>query len=195
MKDRPVETTYMALMTEMIDSFLGKLGCLRKFALCWWSVDTYRWEARQDRDIILDSALPPFVFFGQDELLLANHEMQACIRAVLQLADAEEVPKMYPVLILRAWEERNRASATRLVHALATACDTLEEFDWIFSEPDDDARLDSAIWPWTIGRDSERHPVQVVASAMRMSDNEADQADPPRFYPLVGPKMRRALNL
>ncbi|KAI0688149.1 hypothetical protein BC835DRAFT_334036 [Cytidiella melzeri] len=189
---RPVETTYMALMTEMIDSFLGKLGFLRKFALCWWSADDDRWEERQDRSMSLDSALPPFVFFDHDELFLEDPEMLACIRAALQLADEEEVPKTYPVLILRAWEERNRASATRLVHALATACDTLEEFDWIFSEPEPDVRLDSAIWPWKIGRDSERRPVQVVASAMRLSDNEADWGDPPHFYPLVGPKMQRA---
>ncbi|KAI0682338.1 hypothetical protein BC835DRAFT_1400691 [Cytidiella melzeri] len=185
----------MAMMTEMIDSFLGKLGFLRKFALCWWSVDDDRWEERQDRDTSLDRALPPFVFFGEDDLSLDDHEMLGWIRDALQLADEEEVPKTYPVLILRAWEERNRPSATRLVHALATACDTLEEFDWIFSEPDPDIRYNDAVWRWKIGRDSERRPVQVVASAMRMSQIEADQADPPRFYPLVGPKMRRALNL
>ncbi|KAI0688150.1 hypothetical protein BC835DRAFT_1374137 [Cytidiella melzeri] len=193
LKDRPVKTTYMAMATEMVSSLVGKLGHLRKLAICWWgaSGDIDRWETRTDYIPLLDGALPPFDWyhFGYGGLMEEPEYpgyvgLAAGIRAVLRIDDEDQVDEDDDTLALRAWEERHKHSAARVVRTLAASCDTLEEFDWFFSGAGVEERSDSAVWTWKIRREDEKRRKIQVFGTLRWHGGLG--AAPPHFWPLVG---------
>ncbi|KAI0694955.1 hypothetical protein BC835DRAFT_988880 [Cytidiella melzeri] len=209
-----------------ITDVLHNLSQLRKLAIHWRSVNCESGLAWGDYGQwfrpaggpnyyvpIIDDIFPPFEWIrgrartpSLSDLTTGYYPLQddrhipqviTGVRALLNVADDEELDEEDETLIMQAWLIRNERLIKYVTEICAAASPSLEEFDWFFfserfhhvHSADDHA---SVVWSSKISRPVSGKEAR-VAGTLRWTG--CLLGDPPPFYPLVGQELERATKL
>lgn len=113
------------------------------------------------------------------------------VRAVLEIADEDELDIHDESLLMRAWETRNEQFATFAVRQMSKMSPSLETFDWYFCDgslSDYGSPQNTVVWSWDIQQEGER---TLIRGDLKYTG--CLKGDPPPLYPYIGQELQYAL--